>query len=263
MDSRIVDPRDANDLMTSHIEATVAEYENKKRTEHMSRSRMAKAKAGAVVSSLPVGWLKTADGKYDYDPAVKEAIQTIINTFMQVRSIRRTMKALVAARVKVPTRQGPNLRWQNPTLNNVRRLLINPAYTGTYIYGKTQSQRGGRVSANGQSKRVKVPEHQWVKWPNHHPAYMSEAQQEEIKLILKNNHFKRRNRIGRGRALTQGLLCCALCKRSLSVNYHRGKSYSYGCGWESEPCTRFISYEFDQYVLAEFSRCSKLRRWRC
>jgi hypothetical protein len=35
------------------------------------------------------------------------------------------------------------------------------------------------------------------------------------------------------------------------VNYHRGKSYSYGCGWEREPCTRFISYEFDQYILAE------------
>ena len=29
-----------------------------------------------------------------------------------------------------------------------------------------------------RSARVKVPEHQWVKWPNHHPAYMSQAQQE-------------------------------------------------------------------------------------
>ena len=233
----------------SHIAASFAEYENKKRTEHMTRSRMAKAKAGAVVSSLPVGWIKTTDGKYDYDPEVKEAINRIIDTFMQVRSIRRSIKALVENGVKVPTKQGPHLRWQNPTLNNVRRLLINPAYTGIYIYGKNQSQRGGRVSAKGQAPRVKVPEHLWVKWPNHHPAYMSEGRQEEIKLILKTNHFKRRNRIGRGPALTQGLLRCALCKRLLSVNYHRGKSYSYGCGWDSKPCTRFISYEFDQYVL--------------
>jgi len=35
------------------------------------------------------------------------------------------------------------------------------------------------------------------------------------------------------------------------VNYHKNKSYSYGCGWDTEPCTRFISYEFDQYILAK------------
>jgi hypothetical protein len=39
---------------------------------------------------------------------------------------------------------------------------------------------------------------------------MTEAQQEEIKLILKNNDFLRRFRIGRGPALTQGLLRCAM-----------------------------------------------------
>src|SRR5262249_21177134 len=46
-------------------------------------------------------------------------------------------------------------------------------------------------------------------------------------------------------------LRCAICKRSLSVNYCRNQSYAYGCGWEREPCTRFISHEFDQYVLRE------------
>src|SRR6185503_3305199 len=126
-----------------------------------------------------------------------------------------------------------------------------PAYDGTYVFGKTESQRGGPVSANGQSARVKVPEHRWVKTPNHHPAYMTQEQREEIKVILRNNHFVRRNRAGRGPALTQGLLRCAVCGKSLCVNYHRGKSYSYGCGWESEPCTRFVSYEFDGYILAE------------
>ena len=80
---------------------------------------------------------------------------------------------------------------------------------------------------------------------------MSQEQQEEIKLILSNNQFVRRNRPGRGPAFTQGLLRCAVCGILLSVNYHKNKSYSYGCGWDTEPCTRFISYEFDQYILAE------------
>jgi hypothetical protein len=86
---------------------------------------------------------------------------------------------------------------------------------------------------------------------------MTHEQQEEIKLTLSNNHFLRRNRPGRGHALTQGLLRCAICQRSLSVNYHRGKSYSYGCGWEREPCTRFVSYEFDGYVLSEVFKILK------
>jgi DNA invertase Pin-like site-specific DNA recombinase len=251
LDNRLSDPSNPNDTVLTQITASFAQYENKKRVEHMTHARMAKAKQGAVVSQMPVGWEKGPDGKYDYDPEVKEAIRRIIDTFFQVRSIRRTVKELTKAGVEIPCRQGARRYFVKPTLDGVRNLLIHPAYAGTYVYGKTESQRGGPVSANGQSARVKVPEHLWVKWPNHHPAYMSQEQQEEIKLILKNNNFVRRNRPGRGAALTQGLLRCAVCGKLLCVNYHRGKSYSYGCGWESEPCTRFVSYEFDQYILAE------------
>lgn len=173
---------------------------------------------------------------------------------MKVRSIRQTVKALTERGIKVPARQGRKITFERPKLNNARRLLINPAYTGVYVYGKTESQRGGPVLATGQSPRVKVPEHRWVRIPNHHPPYISVEQQAEIKLRLANNNFVRRNRLGRGSALTQGLLRCTLCGKLLSVNYHRNKSYSYGCGWESEPCTRFISYEFDGYILREVFR---------
>ena len=251
VDGRISDPSNPNDAIMAQLTASIAQYENKKRAEHMANARMAKAKRGAVVSLLPVGWIKTPDGKYDYDPETKDTIRAIIDTFMQVRSIRKTVKALTAAAVKIPSRRGKVVRFVEPSLDRVRRLLINPVYTGTYVFGKTQSERGGPVSPNGQSARVKVPEHLWIKQPDFLPAYMSQEQQAEIKRLLKDNHFVRRNRPGRGRALMQGLLRCAVCERSLCVNYHRGQSYSYGCGWESEPCTRFVSFEFDDYVLAE------------
>ena len=114
-----------------------------------------KLKAGSVVSSLPVGWIKGADGKYDYDPAVKDAIRTIIDTFFQVRSIRRTVRELTKTGVKIPCQVRAKLNFAKPSLEGVRRILINPAYAGTYVFGKTESQRGGPVSANGQSARVK------------------------------------------------------------------------------------------------------------
>jgi hypothetical protein len=45
------------------------------------------------------------------------------------------------------------------------------------------------VLASGQSKRITVPEEHWIKTFNHHPAYMSQEEQEEIKSILKKNRL--------------------------------------------------------------------------
>jgi hypothetical protein len=70
----------------------IAQFENRKRVELMSQARMTKAKQGMVVSLMPAGWIVGPEGKYDYDPAVKDAIQTVINTFWQTRTIRRTVK---------------------------------------------------------------------------------------------------------------------------------------------------------------------------
>jgi DNA invertase Pin-like site-specific DNA recombinase len=184
LDNRFYDPSDPNDTVLTQVTASFAQYENKKRSEHMTKARMAKARQGSVVSLLPVGWIKTADGKYDCDPAVKDAISAIVDTFMKVRSIRKTLKALTQAGIKVPAKPGRQLTFAKPTLANIRRILINPAYSGAYIYGKTESKRGGPVLATGQSPRVKVPEHRWVKILDHQPAYMTVKQQEEIKLIL-------------------------------------------------------------------------------
>jgi len=176
LDNRFYDPSDPNDTVLTQVTASFAQYENKKRSEHMTKARMAKAWQGAVVSILPVGWIEIANGKYDYDPAVKDAISTIIDTFMRVRSIRKTFKALTQSGIKVPAKPGRQLTFAKPTVANIRRLLINPAYSGVYVYGKTESQCGGPVLATGQSPRVKVPEHRWVRIPDHHPAYMTVEQ---------------------------------------------------------------------------------------
>jgi DNA invertase Pin-like site-specific DNA recombinase len=254
-DGRFVDPADSNDIIFSQLTAMLASYENRQRVKLMSQARMTKAKQGAVVSALPVGWIKGPDQSYDYDPETKDTIRMIIDKFWETRSIRRTVKALAKAGVQIPSRRGQRLYFTKPTLGRVTRILTNPAYAGTYAFGKTQCQPGGPVLANGQSKRTKVPEACWTQTFNHHPAYMTREEQEEIKSILNGNRFQRRDRAGRGPALTQGLLRCAVCGETLVVSYHR-RSYSYGCGWKllkyaETPCTRFESREFDQYILGE------------
>src|SRR5436309_2371283 len=82
-DGRLVDPADSNDTIVSQITAMVAHFENRKRSELMSQARLAKAKQGAVVSILPIGWLEGPDGKYDYDPETKDTIRLIIEKFWE------------------------------------------------------------------------------------------------------------------------------------------------------------------------------------
>jgi DNA invertase Pin-like site-specific DNA recombinase len=262
-DGRFINPADSLDTIVSQISAIVAHFENRKRTELMTQSRLTKARKGEVVSKLPVGWIKGPDGRYHHDPEAQDAIRIVIETFWQERSIRRTVKALAKAGVQIPYRDRRDQRicLRRPTCGRVTRILTHPAYAGTYVYGITQSQPGGPVLASGQSKRIKVPEERWLRTVNHHPGYMTQEQQEEIKAILKKNNFRRRDRPGRGRALMQGLLRCVHCGTSFAVNYGRS-SASYAC-WKSrdyaaeKACTTFISNDFDQCILREVFKVLK------
>jgi recombinase len=260
-DGRFVDPADSNDIFYSQLQAMFGSHENRQRVKTMSQARITKAKQGAVVSALPIGWVKGPDETYEKDPETKDTIQLVIDTFWEKRSLRSTVKALAKAGVEIPSRHGKRLYFTKPTLDRVKKILTNVAYAGTYAFGKTQSLPGVPVLASGQSKRIKRPESEWIQTFNHHPAYMTREEQEQIKSILKENAFKRRNRAGRGQALTQGLLRCAICGEILVVCYHK-KTYSYGCGWKclqyaENPCTRFVSLEFDQYILAEVFKILK------
>src|SRR4029453_18107566 len=122
---------------------------------------------------------------------------------------------------------------------------------GVYVYGRTEPQPGGPVLASGEWQRGKGPEERWATIYTRAPGCLTLKEQEEIKSILKKNHFERRDRPGRGPALLQGLLRCARCNASLRVQYVKGKSCSYDGARSVEGCTRFNSSEFDGRILAE------------
>ena len=156
-DGRFINPADSNNTIVAQMTAMVAQFENRKRAEVMMQSRMSKAKRGEIVSRLPVGWIKGPDGKYDYDPETQDTIRMIIETFCQTRAIRRTVLALTKAGVQIPCRKRRGkLYLERPTMTRLKFILTHPAYTGTYVFAKTQSQLGGPVGSRGQSNRVKA-----------------------------------------------------------------------------------------------------------
>jgi DNA invertase Pin-like site-specific DNA recombinase len=141
VDGRFLNPADSNDTIASQMTAIGASFENRKRTEVMSQSRLAKAKRGEVVSRFPVGWVKGPDGKYQFDPQCEGTIRTVIDTFFQTRSIYRTVRALAKAGVQMPYRCGQRMSLED----RVPAGLDNSDqsnYAGTYVYAQSQSQAG-------------------------------------------------------------------------------------------------------------------------
>jgi DNA invertase Pin-like site-specific DNA recombinase len=112
-DGRFVDPCDSNDIIFTQIGAMIASYENRQRVKLMSQARLTKARQGAVVSVLPVGWVKDPDGRYSFDPLTKDIIRTIFDTFFQTHAIRRTVVALRKAGVQIPSRHGEQVSFKN------------------------------------------------------------------------------------------------------------------------------------------------------
>ena len=253
-DGRVIDPADSNDTVLVQVSATIFQFENRKRAQVMRQARMTKARQGVIVSQLPVGWVLGPDQKYEHDPAVKDVIDLVIATFWKTRTLRGTVLALDNANVTIPTRPRNRLTWSRPTLLNVGQILKNPAYSGTYVYGKTRCAPELGVTSKGESVREPVPEEQWIKVYNALPPYMSVEEQEDIKAILKGNDFiKHNSRTGRGSALSQGLLYCQKCGHRLIVGYHGNDGHSYWCGWKTiqrgeKACCYFDGRDLDRAV---------------
>lgn len=244
IDGKPADPKDPNDTVILQIQAVFAQLENHTRAQNMLASRRRKAREGKLVSRLPLGWIENPDGSFDFDPAVKPSIDDIVHTFWGVRSVLGTVRALADAGKKVPVRHGRKVRWVEPTARAIRQFLVHPAYRGTYCFGMSKNRPDLGYKLDGYAKRRPAPEAEWIIVENHHPAYISGADQERIKEILKENRFENRTRPGTGPGLCQGLLRCGRCGTTLCVQYPARSALRYRCQKNQTTYARRRCFDF-------------------
>ena len=102
-------------------------------------------------------------------------------------------------------------------------MLANPAYTGTYVYGRYQSCKHISQTGEIRSQLRRMSQDQWrVSLPDHHPGYITWERFIANRQRLQANRTNIEVLAGparEGLCLLQGLLVCGICGRRLGVRY--------------------------------------------
>lgn len=121
------------------------------------------------------------------------------------------------------------LQWRKPTLATLSNVLKNPAYAGTFVYGKTRTSKTGPSAIDKVTR--KLPQDQWkIVIPNKYSAYISTELFDTIQNMLKENYSeytrnKTRGIPRQGAALLQGIIFCGACGHKMTVQYKNGNRY--------------------------------------
>lgn len=219
----VYDFRDPNSAYSANMLGFGAVHEHRVRIGLGREARRRKAEHGLEPTAPPIGFVKARGGPYvkTDDDRVREVIQLVWDTFFQLRSGRAVVRHLRRCGIQLPRRVWGGVAWRDATWTAVEGILKSPAYAGIYVYGKTriveELDRAGRV----RKRQVPVPRSEWLVKEGLHTGYVTPAQFAEAQEILAANRLVLRRPAGRGEALLQGLVRCAVHMRTLCTIYDR------------------------------------------
>ena len=259
-------PRQGNDRLLLGLKGSLNEYELDLLRQRSLAARHQKAQRGELIVAAPVGFLKTDEQKLEKDPdrRVQQAIALIFTKFSELGTVRQTLLWFLEHGLDLPARRpSGDIVWKRPCYATVYRILTNPAYGGTYAYGKTGASTVYESSTARQGVRRK-PREEWLALrPGTHEGYVAWERAEAIRQMIIDNNYggEHRGAAKHGDALLAGILRCRRCGRKLTVRYAGGRNYilRYSCsrGWmdNGEPrCIAFGGLKVDDAIAAEILR---------
>ena len=229
----VYDPGQYNDRLLLGFKGTMSEAELHWLRNRLLGGKLEKAQHGALRFRPPAGFVFDPTGQVVLDPdeEVQQAVRLLFTLFAPSGSALAVVKQFAAPHLRFPTRgwgkrQGNELVWGLLTHPRVLEVLHNPAYAGTYVYGRTQTRT--RVLP-GEAPRVKgrtrlVARQDWpIVLHDQHPAYLTWEQFLRHQQQLDDNRTvrpeDRPGAVREGAALLQGLVLCGQCGRRMRVRY--------------------------------------------
>src|SRR5262245_24870799 len=208
---------------------------------HFQRQRLDAGRQRQLVQGtyrqlLPTGLVRLEDGRVVLDPGdqVRHAVELVFAWFAQLGSCPKVLRRLRDDGVLLPRRQTGGLRagqllWRRPNESALYEMLTNPAYAGTFVFGRT-----GRAPDRPPGRRgrtVRRPPDRWT--AVHHgvyPAFIDWEQFAAIQARLADNASNDARRMRGaprdGGALLAGLVVCGCCGRQMRATYKPTPRYT-------------------------------------
>jgi DNA invertase Pin-like site-specific DNA recombinase len=212
----IYDPQLLNDRLVLGLKGTISEFELTLLRQRARAAFEQKVKKGCVMWEVPVGFIRTDTYQIDKSPdrQVQQAIQLVFHKFRELGTARQTLLWFRDEQIRlpeaVPGTAGQEIVWRLPSQSRIHQLLRNPAYAGTFTYGRTGTQTQVTEGQRRHSSRHGKPIEEWqVLIHDHHAGYISWNDYLENRRMLEANVAKRAGQTAgaakSGSALLSGL----------------------------------------------------------
>lgn len=238
----VYDPSDRDDKLLLDLKGAMSEQELRWLSLRLAGGRLNKARRGESYVTPTTGYVWAGRGlELDPDESVQSAVKLVFERFSVEPSARAVLRWAHKTGFLMPTRErgSSEVRWG--PLGNVRlnTMLRNPAYAGTYVFGRHPIKT---VLVDGEIRKVRARIDEPTEWPvridNAHPAYIPWESYVKNQDKLRQNTFQKasatRGAPREGSALLVGVAICGRCGRRMSARYEsRSHRWSYACWGES------------------------------
>ena len=232
----VYDLANFNDRLLLGLKNQMSEAELHFLAGRLQGAKRAAAERGELRVTLPVGFVYDDEGNTVVDPdeEVQAAITDLFAAFRAGGSAYQVVAAFKGRRFPLRAYGGVwagQLRWGRLTHSRVLGILTNPAYAGTYVFGRYHSHRVVEPDATVHNKVTKLAIEEWpVVIHDHHHGYITWEDYLANKARLAANTTNSGARpVREGAALCQGIIACGSCGRAMSTRYHRNGNASYEC----------------------------------
>ncbi len=228
---RLYEPSTYHDRLLLGLSGMMSEAELHQLKRRLQAGARHKAERGELALPLPVGYVRLSDGTVTFDPdeEIQARLRLVFAKFAELGSAKAVVRYLQRASLPLPARplRGPAphpLQWDTARSSRVLAILKNPAYAGTYVYGRSTHDPTRRRPGRRQSGIVRRPPQDWpICLHDRYPAYLSWDEFMANQARLRDNQSRlredRRGTPRQGQALLQGIARCGRCSGPMTLHY--------------------------------------------
>jgi len=265
-----VDTAKSKDNLIMAITNVMNSFYARQSSSKTKAAHRARAQDGMYLAGHALfGYMKDPNDRHKLiiDPPAADVVRTIFQLFADGVGYVRMTKILRERKILNPmayfNQNNPDYfksdYWRKPFdwhATSVRSILMNQAYTGNVVFGKT------KVKGLFDKKRIPVPQEEWIIVENVHEPIISRALWDTVQQLMKSR--RRENSKGEVQMFA-GLVKCSKCGSSLNVNFDKkkGKYTGFSCwvykNYGKDRCTSHaIGWKtMGQLVLEDIRRNAK------